>query len=214
MHRSAERLGAALVLLLSASCVPDGVGPETLALTPVTIQAQRAPADVGGIAVEISGPGIGTALLVNLVEGAGNSWSGSIEVPVGDDRLFVGRAFDDAGEMTHEGETTVDVGPGNNPPVALSLLPLGDDAATVPISVTVEDHSVTVSPAAASVAVNGKKQFTEEVEGSSCTPQWASSNPGVATVDANGLATGLAPGEALIVVNCGGVAAAATLTVT
>jgi DNA/RNA endonuclease G (NUC1)/uncharacterized protein YjdB len=78
---------------------------------------------------------------------------------------------------------------------------------------------VTVAPASASVAQNGTQQFTatESLGGSPITTTftWTTNNPAVATVDANGLATGVAPGSATITATAAdGKFGTATLAVT
>jgi DNA/RNA endonuclease G (NUC1) len=78
---------------------------------------------------------------------------------------------------------------------------------------------VTVSPLTATINAGAQQQFSaSEVDGGgvpmSATLTWSSSNTGVATVDANGLATGLLAGTATITATANdGVAGSATITV-
>jgi len=64
--------------------------------------------------------------------------------------------------------------------------------------------SITISPASASIAVNGTQQYTAVAKDSSgntltgVTYAWNSSNTAVATINSNGLATGVAAGTAMI----------------
>lgn len=91
--------------------------------------------------------------------------------------------------------------------------------------------TITISPATASIAVNGTQQYTAVAKDSGgntvsgATYTWTSSSPAVATVNANGLATGVAAGTTMItasVTYSGGIygmgntitSNAATLTVT
>ncbi|MCE7870171.1 hypothetical protein DYH09_07315 [bacterium CPR1] len=62
-------------------------------------------------------------------------------------------------------------------------------------------QGVFVTPSSTAVPVGGTAQFTAIVVlplGTNTSVTWSSDNPAVARVDANGLATGLAPGQALI----------------
>ncbi|GMU52202.1 MAG: hypothetical protein AMXMBFR33_13480 [Candidatus Xenobia bacterium] len=63
------------------------------------------------------------------------------------------------------------------------------------------NQGVFVTPTSAAVPVGGQAQFSAVVflpTGTSTSVNWVSDNPAVAGVDANGLATGLSPGQALI----------------
>ncbi|HKR00189.1 MAG TPA: lamin tail domain-containing protein [Pyrinomonadaceae bacterium] len=89
-----------------------------------------------------------------------------------------------------------------------------DDAAPAVI-----DH-ITVTPASATIVIGGTQQFTAQAFDASnnaltgVTFTWNSSNPGVATIDGNGLATGVAAGTTQITATSGSVtSSAATLTV-
>lgn len=81
--------------------------------------------------------------------------------------------------------------------------------------------SIVVSPATASIAVGSTQKFTAVAKNASggtvsgVTFAWTSSDTGVATIDASGLATGVAAGTTDIAASAQGVtSAAATLTVT
>ncbi len=67
---------------------------------------------------------------------------------------------------------------------------------------------------AESVMRFASKQLTATVKGSQENPVWTSSNPAVATVDANGLVSALTVGEAVITASIGNVSASCTVTVT
>jgi uncharacterized protein YjdB len=80
--------------------------------------------------------------------------------------------------------------------------------------------SITLSPTSGSVSVNGSQTFTAtalDSNGQTVTNQtftWASSNTGVATITAAGVATGVAAGSTQITASDAGVTStAATLTV-
>ena len=98
--------------------------------------------------------------------------------------------------------------------VALSLLgPLlittcGGDGGTDPV-----DPSVSLSPTTASLYVGDQVSLTATVTGTSGSASFSSSAPGVATVDASGMVTGVSPGNATITASAGGAAATALITV-
>lgn len=99
-------------------------------------------------------------------------------------------------------------------------IPLQDDR-TLPIKFRIETGiagQVIVSPASAEVPAGGTQQFTATVldlHGNplACSVAWSSDNTAAATVDANGLATGVAPGSATIKATCQAASGSATLTV-
>lgn len=72
-------------------------------------------------------------------------------------------------------------------------------SATVPVS------DITVSPLATAMAVDDTTQFTATTKDAG-TPafQWTSSNPAVATIDSNGLATGTGAGTTEITATMAG----------
>ena len=80
--------------------------------------------------------------------------------------------------------------------------------------------SLAITPANASVSVDGRQQFTATGTYSDRTVQdvtsqvnWLSSNPAVATISATGLALGLTSGQATITADLDGVSGSAGLTV-
>ncbi len=99
-------------------------------------------------------------------------------------------------------------------------IPLLDDR-TLPIKFRIETGiaaQVIVSPDSASVPVGGTQQFTATVldlHGNplACPVTWSSDNTAAATVDANGLATGVAQGSANISATCQAASGSASLTV-
>jgi hypothetical protein len=81
--------------------------------------------------------------------------------------------------------------------------------------------SVSMSPITATIKVGQTQQFVataKDVNGNAVTGapfSWSNSFSGIATVDSNGLATGVSPGTVLITASLGGVTSpVATLTVT
>jgi hypothetical protein len=97
----------------------------------------------------------------------------------------------------------------------------GVTSAPATLTVAQPIASITISPGTATIAVNGTQQFVAtalDANGntvSGVTFTWAISFSGVATIDSNGLATGVAPGTVTIVASASGVTSTpATLTVT
>lgn len=78
--------------------------------------------------------------------------------------------------------------------------------------------SVVVSPAQATVTVGATVQLDATVlngrgETLHLEPQWISSSPSIASVDDNGLVTGLAAGTAMVSASAGGKSGSASVTV-
>jgi hypothetical protein len=94
-------------------------------------------------------------------------------------------------------------------------------SAPATLTVTQPIASITVSPRTATIAVNATQPFTAvavDANGNvipGLTFSWACSFSGTATIDGNGLVTGVAPGTVTIVASASGVISSpATLTVT
>ena len=129
--------------------------------------------------------------------------------------------------------TDIGVSELGNEALGLSLQRHGDGTWTGPIANTfgacndndeppppAEVASVTVSPPTASILVGGTQTFTAAAFDAANNPiggvvfTWSSSAPGSATVNTNGVATGVAPGDADITATApNGVAGSATLHV-
>ncbi|MCZ7400702.1 MAG: Ig-like domain-containing protein [Candidatus Methanoperedens sp.] len=79
--------------------------------------------------------------------------------------------------------------------------------------------TITVSPSNASIAVNNTKTFTTSAKDQSGNPiiiavSWNSGNKSVGTIDAAGVFTAVAPGNAIITATSGDVSGTTTVTVT
>jgi hypothetical protein len=97
----------------------------------------------------------------------------------------------------------------------------GVTSAPATLTVAQPIASITISPRTATIAVNATQQFTAaavDANGNAVngvTFNWACSFSGIATIDSNGLATGIAPGPVTIFASASGVTSPlATLTVT
>jgi hypothetical protein len=178
------------------------------------VQAGVAGTPITTMTLEVTGAGIGTNLVFNLDITDGVA-SGSITVPVGSDRLFTGRAFDGFGLETHRGVRSGPVHHAGNPPLSLVLLPVHG---TRSVEVSIGSYAVTVTPTEATLAVSGTAQLQAVIHGPDQgvidePVSWASLQPAVAAVDASGLVTGHAPGDAQIVATYGGSGGSAMITV-
>lgn len=76
-----------------------------------------------------------------------------------------------------------------------------------------EEVTVSLSPQNARIAVGGSIQLHAEITPAGLTASWTSSDPSTASVDENGLVTGLRPGQAVITVSAGGQSASSAVTV-
>ena len=169
------------------------------------------PATVQSLIVEVTGPGIDPAVVLNIPVGTGNVATGSLTLPAGSARRFVVRAVDTAGVHTHRADTTVTLQPGANPNLAMRLTPL---ASSLGITVTfggvqlvVPDTSTrivrlgTSAPIVAyAIRANG-----DTVPADSLT--WGSSNPAVAAATSGGSVAGVRTGVANVAVSYRGASA-------
>jgi len=179
------RLVLALVVAVGVvACSADGplgggrVSTVTMRfLTPATVQS---------LIVEVTGPGITPAVVLNIPVGTDTVATGSLTLPSGSERRFVVTAVDTAGVQTHRADTTITLQPGANPSLAMRLEPL---PSSLGITVTfggvrliVPDTSTrvltvgdTTTIVAYAIRANG-----DTVPADSLT--WGSSNPAIATV--------------------------------
>ncbi len=208
--------GAAAVL--TAACEsPSAPHHADIADVPVRITAVTVGTPISILVVQVSAADLPASLVFNLAVVNGVA-SGTIKIPPGAARTIHVTAVDDQGDVTHEGSATIDVRPGQNPPVQIKLAP---KSGQVPISVTFGNFGVVVSPPSATIDVAAKTPLqlavtVTDVNGQVITaPQigWATSQPAVATVSASGFVTGLINGSATIVATYEGVAGLSAITV-
>jgi hypothetical protein len=117
--------------------------------------------------------------------------------------------------MTHEGSVTVDIRAGQNPPVTIILR---SRAGQLPITATLGEVSVVITPAALDLVVGATAQLTATILDADANPvdgtvEWAVGNPAFASVSPSGLVTGLVEGQTVISASFEGVAGSATVTV-
>jgi alpha-tubulin suppressor-like RCC1 family protein len=217
-------LGRLAIVLATALVAPACDGPTSNDLDPdlgppvdLIIRAEvGAEGIIALIVVEVTGTGIPVPIVANFPV-VDQVAQGTIVVPAGNDRLFRARAFDATGNVTHEGMALEDV----RPTMDVVRIPLTARGTGVPIEATISGFQVQIDPVSAEIEAGEAAQFTATVTNGSGTPiaiepadlTWASTNPAVVQVDANGLAIGWYQGIAQIVVSYEGVAAAADIAV-
>ena len=111
-----------LACAVLAACVGD-VPTALRTLSDVRVHALT-PATIRSLVVEVTGPGIAPAVLVNLPVGPDHIASGTLQVPAGSARRFVVTAVDTAGLTTHRGDTTLTLHPGVSAPLAIVMHPI------------------------------------------------------------------------------------------
>jgi alpha-tubulin suppressor-like RCC1 family protein len=170
--------------------------------------------DVHLIVVEVTAPDITNPLVFNFAieDGVG---SGSFEVPAGSNRNITITAFDADGEPTHSGSKTIDIEPGEDIMLSMTLLPLAGD---VTIDVQLGSYIIVVTPGEVDLALGGMHMLTatitdpdgEDVEGDVA---WATLDPGVATVEDDGMVLAIDEGVVEIVASFRGTSATARIRV-
>lgn len=207
---SSFSLASFLVLAACGDSVDPGTGDGTL-----IVRADVSAAAVATLVAEVTAPDIPTALVFNIpiVDGVA---SGTITIPAGSNRTVTLRAYDAGGTLTHSGAATFTIQAGANTAVAITLTPLTGDQ---PIVVTLGSFTITVTPASPTVAISGTVQLAVTIADWTGAPttgtvSWATQNPGIATVDASGLVTGMGVGSTKIAATFHGATGTATVGVT
>jgi hypothetical protein len=206
-------LAAALIAVAVGGCKdPSKVTQPTNATLSVEVSVTAA--TITSLTLEVSGPGIATPMTKSLTL-SGSTATTSIEVPAGTDRLFVIRAYDAAGVLTHRGETTATLQSGETRSLALTLAAL---TSTPTVTATIGAVTVSLVPGATTLAVGASSAYSATASENGtpiANPQvtWASTVGSIASVSATGTVTAHAPGTTKIVASVRGVAASATLTV-
>jgi len=201
---------AAAALLGAAACARD-LGPTGPAgdRQATVLFGVRAPAWVRLVSIEVSGTGIDSTLVYNLALNTNGVGSGALRVPAGSGRHVVASAFDDAGVLTHRGDTTVTLVEGANPALSLVLRPL---SGTVPVVLSFGGSGVTISPGDTTIAAGDTVRYVAgglDSLGVAIDPAavvWASTDPSVAAVSPSGLVRGVASGTAYVLASYAGAA--------
>ena len=201
-------------VVLSSSCELRPTGPSTQELAELRVSALVAGTPIDLLVVRVTATDIPTPLVFNLPVQNGVA-QGTIRLPPGIKRMITVDAYDTDGDITAEGIKTIDVKPGQNPPVSI---PLVSKAGQVTITVTIGPVSVVVQPTAPTVQVGATLQLSVTITAANgdvlaAPADWATTNPAVATVDGNGNVMGVMPGTVDIVASFAGVAGVSHVTV-
>jgi collagenase-like protein with putative collagen-binding domain/uncharacterized protein DUF6298/Big-like domain-containing protein len=210
-----------LSLIALGSCLPrEPAGVDGRAVqTTLFIRAALTGTTVATVVVEVTAPDIPTPLVFNIRTVNGVA-AGAISVPSGSNRTITLNAYDAGGVETHTGSVTVSIQPGANPAISIVLTPL---TGNVPITVTLGSFSVTVGPAAATLAPGDTVRLTATVLDANSNPvtgqvAWATLSPLVATVVSTGQQTGRVTaaglGQTTVIAVYAGIAGPAAITVT
>jgi Bacterial Ig-like domain (group 2) len=180
----------------------------------VMLTADLTSTPVSTLAVQVTAPDISVPLVFNLTVTGGTA-NGVIKVPPGAARTITVSAFDSTGAVTHQGSKTVDVSPGPNPPVSI---PMVANAGQVPITVQIGPVSIVVAPTTVTLAPGATQGLTATITAPNGDhlagpPEWATSNPAIATVSSSGVVTAVIGGNVDIVATFAGVAAVCHVTV-
>lgn len=220
MTRTTTRLAkviAASVLILAIGCSDREPAGPAAGLGELQIHAEVNSPTLSTLVVEVTAADLTDPFIFNFDLGPTGVATGSIVVPAGGDRTITIRAFDTSGIQTHEGQAIVDIQPGPNPQIHITLRPLAGGQS---IEIVLGSFTVTVEPSAATLAAGQTLQLqatVTDVDGSVVAGTddvvWATDKPAVATVSVSGLVTAILDGSAQIVASFGGVAAAAQVTV-
>ena len=201
-------------VVLSSSCELRPTGPDRQQLAELRVSALVVGTPIDLLVVRVTATDIPTPLVFNLAVQNGVA-QGTIRLPPGTKRTITVDAYDSDGDITAEGIKTIDVKPGQNPPVSI---PLVSKAGQVTITVTIGPVSVVVQPTAPTVQVGATVPLSVTITAANgdvlADPaDWATTNPAVATVDGNGNVMGVMPGTVDIVASFAGVAGVSHVTV-
>lgn len=140
-----------------------------------------------------------------LAERAGNQFATSEHVKFLEDKTVMkGTARYDGAPAIAEGFVAIGIKGATVAANAVSFQP--DDANAV--------RSIALNTSTATVAVSGTTQLFAIVGPGSGEVTWTSATTGKATVDSNGVVTGVASGSSVITASCNGLTASCTVTVT
>lgn len=203
-------------MALVAACV-DTQGPTTAAVSaPVPFVAAFTDyPNVTQVVLTVTGPRIDPPLVFNIPV-VNDTARGTIELPVGSDRLILAQAFESNGAEVLRGQRSVSVAAGTNPSVALVLLPL---SGSVPVTAAIGNVTLTLTAAAPSVRAGGTVALTAEVRDASgevlsAPVLYAVSRPPAARVQTNGTLVALDTGSVTVTATAFGRSASTQLQLT
>lgn len=203
------------VLLAAPSCTQSAVAPPSSGPAVMHLTADLSGIPVARLVVEVTAPDLVTPLVFNITISGGVA-SGTITVPSGSSRTITMRAYDAGGVETNSGSVTMAVQAASNLTISVVLVPL---TGSVPINATLGSLTVSVTPLVTTLSVGDTATLTASIKDVNGNPVlgtvgWATRDPGVAVVDANGLVTATGAGSTSISATFNGAAGAAAVTVT
>ncbi|HEY6091608.1 MAG TPA: DPP IV N-terminal domain-containing protein [Gemmatimonadales bacterium] len=180
----------------------------------IRVSASVAGTPINVLVITVSAPDIPTPLVFNLTAQNGVA-QGTVRLPPGAQRLIKAEAFDADGNLVADGSKTLDVRPGVNPPVSIPMISKSGD---IVVTVTLGPVSIVIQPTVLTIQVGTTLQLAATITAAngdlvSADPEWATTNPAVATVDRQGRVTGVTPGIVHLVASYAGVAATSNVTV-
>jgi len=203
-------------LVLSAACGDNGVAPPNSTVATIGVSADLTNTAVATLVAEVSAPDITPTLVFNIPI-SGRTASGSLTVPAGSARLITMRAYDLGGVETDTGSVTITVKNGTNPNVAVVLSPL---VGSMPITATLGSYTVAVTPSTLTLALSATDTATlaatvADPGGNHINTSvlWATSDPGIALVDSNGVVMGRNAGSTTVSATARGATARVSVTV-
>jgi len=185
------------------------IAPPPVASLPFSASA---PAYLKQLVLTATGPAIATPVIDTFQVTAGAA-SGTLLLPVGTTTVTA-EAFDSLGVRTHQGDTTITLVGGANPPLTLVLTALSGI-----VTWSFGSYVVTLNQADTTLSAGDSLRYTATITDhlghviTGAVPTWASSNPSVASVDNSGLVRALVRGSVRIVASYRGAAASRGLTV-
>ncbi len=216
-----RHLAAALVVVAAialGSCLGrEPVAPKALDVH-LLVRANLSGTQVAMVVVEVTAADIPTPLVFNIPVANGVA-SGTITLPAGSNRAIALRAYDAGGVETHSGSTTVNIQPGANATISITLIP---ETGSVPVTVTLGTFSVSVQPTTFSMRPGDTETITATILDGNGNPVidqvvWASTAPTVASVvstaQRTGRITGVGSGQATVIASYGGGGGTAVVTV-
>jgi len=144
----------ALTLLASlVACGDNGTensGPPQQAT--LAVSANLTSSSAVTVVLNVTAADIPTMLVFNIPVVNGVA-TGTITIPAGSNRTITMRAYDAGGVETYSGFTTVNISPGANATMSITLTPLTGD---LPVTATLGFYIVTVTPVSATLHVSGQ----------------------------------------------------------
>jgi len=206
------RLALLAGLLVALAC-GESVAPSNEAT--LILFADVSGTAVATVVVNVTAPDLPSPLVFNIPVVSGIA-SDTITVRAGSHRVIAMRAYDAEGVETHSGSAQITIQPGLNPTITLVMQPLTGD---VPITLTLGSRTVVVSPNTLTLVVGDTSRLSASISdwnGAAVagTVKWATNDPGVATVDDNGLVTATHAGTTTVAATFQGAGGHATVTVT